>query len=1242
MTPFDITCEDLGRLDAFAAVRVFHDLLFAEAACVAGIDASKIDVPMSTPAITTPDGGIDAEVADARPGRGSHGIIKRGRTAYQIKSGNVDIRSLSDAKAMVSVRGSVGPRVHSCLLGEGTYVVVLFGSDKPDTEDNKSARLVRQAIDELDPSLKGKGSIEVWRQNKLCGFLRSFPSICLAVRRMPPTALHTMGTWQALGDMLKTAAFDLDQRNMIDEIRRSALNSSTPIRVTGDPGVGKTRLVMEALKSEETAPLVIYAARPSDLPGSFLRALTLPNSPYRCILVVDECPKALFRDIWNQLGSASDRVKLITICNEIESSDPSYNRLQVTPLDSQEVAKIITSYGVPEHKVSSMAQLCGGSPRVAHIVGAQMQAFRSVDIASHEDVWQRYIAGCDEVGSEAYHRRLRVLEWLSLFVRFGYEKPYANEGNQVVCKIAHATDLRAPIVAETISELRSKKILQGDRTLYITPKLLHLWLWSSWWDKQGPSFSWNDFVTIDGADERLCDELIAWFVDMLQYARESTVVPRVIGGLLGDDGPFVDEKFIETFRGSRLLTLIADIDPEKALEYVEHYLDGRNPDELREFRRGRRCFIDVLKRAAFEPHLFDRSARQLFLLACSENEVWVNNATGAFAELFSNGCGELAPSKASPAQRFPVLQAAASSDLAGAPKVAIKAIGAALRPTTHKVIGVSEADLLRESEPGWMPKTYNELWEGFRSAWNLGMDCLETYNGESRRQLADTLRSCAFGLLATMGDGSEPARWLRDLYATGCADESKLINDIARKLRYSERLSDAARTELEDLRTEMAGTNYEARIRRYVGLRVWAEEHEGPEIEPSNTDEIMAALARETLERREGCRELLPWLVSKQPENAYRFGVALGGEDASATLWPQIMTALRGISAEERGSQFLSGYLRQLHCFAPDRWGAAIQELRDDESLIELLPPALSDEGISDELLVMLTSLFSEGGLTAECLRPLGFCNGLDSVSDASVCHLLDALAHSHSACAASLAVEISYSQLKSGRSLPSAILASVINQPELLGGALPYLWCEVACAYLDTYPNEAAAITSTVIERLDDHRIGEPEGLPKVLRRLAQHVPGATWSAIGERLLIKGRYYSLAFDSSEAAHAIAAIPSETVLSWIGVDGDTRASLALSCFPLALYDEEGQPTTTREIVAEYGQLESVVQVLMAKVYSFSCSGSVARHYGREVERLEGYRKYEENPQVLNCLEELISACKSAQEKEAIREERLGW
>ena len=1248
MTPFDVTCDDLGCLNSYEAVRVFHALLFAEAAWVEGIDDSKIDVPISTSAINTPDGGVDAEVSDAHPGNGSHGIIKEGRTSYQIKSGNIDIRNLSDAKAMVSAGGGLSPRVCSCIAEGGTYVIVLFGSDKPDSKDGKSVSLVRQAIDELAPDLKGKGAIEVWRQNKLCGFLANFPPVSLLAKGDSSTDLHTMATWESLGDMRKRVCFGPVQEEAIATIRDAVLSSPMPIRVIGDPGVGKTRLVMEALRVERLASTVVYASKPSDIPPGFLRELSQPGSRYHCVLVVDECPKDVFRDIWNQLDGVSDRVRLISIYNTAENPEPNLNKLDIAPLAASDVAKIITAYGVPEDKASWAAKLCGGSPRVAHIISEQMQIFGTINITSYEDVWRRYVANRDEVGSELYAKRLRALEWLSLFARFGYNDPFAEEGDQVVRKIAQATGMCTSEVREVISDLCDRKILQGDRTLYITPKLLHLWLWANWWKKQGAAFTWSKFMTIDESGERFCDSLVFWFIDMLQYARESTVASKVTKGLLGSNGPFSDASFITTSRGFRLMSAIADVNPETALDYIEALMRDLDDADLHEFKRGRRCLVGTLKRTAFETHLFDRSARLLLRLACAENEGWANNATGEFADLFSMGYGRIAPTKTPPAQRFPVLRDAALSNSSVTQRVAIKAMGSGLRQFTSRAVGVSEADHLREPMQGWMPVTYGELWDGFRNVWTLGMECLAKYEGGNREKLAGMLQSRAVGLLVVMGDGSEPAGWLKDLYATGYADVNKLLNDLARLLRYSTHLSNRERELLESLKGEIGGSCYEARIHRYVGVRVWAEELGDDEDESSALAVEIDDLSLASIQQPDKFEALLPWLVSKQPDNAYRFGVALGNRDTFGSLWPLLFHALRDAPAGERGSQLCSGYLSSVYRRDRSRWETAIAELREDDRLASLLPSILSDEGISDETLGMLVSLFVEGRIPPDALKPLGFCSHRDSLSDESVCRLLNVLVDAHAEDSASLAIEIAFRQIQDGRVLPADDLAKVISQPELFsadvdaGGFLPYIWSEIANAYLDSYPDEGVAIVDAVVECLGCFRFGGLDDLAGTLCRLVQREPEDVWNAIGERLLDGERFFSVDAGVGEIAAAVAGFPVKTVLSWIDKDPDRRAYLALECFPASLYDEGGRSTITREIVAKYGDRESVQGEMWAKAHELSGIGSLVDYYDGKIAELETYREREKNPHVLTYIDRAIPEYQQEQEKERIREERMGW
>ena len=81
-TIFTVTDEDLDGLDPNTAIDFFQKLLWAEARRL-GIEISKINISRS---VNVPDGGVDATVEDVQFAEGQ-GLIKQGKTSYQIKAG---------------------------------------------------------------------------------------------------------------------------------------------------------------------------------------------------------------------------------------------------------------------------------------------------------------------------------------------------------------------------------------------------------------------------------------------------------------------------------------------------------------------------------------------------------------------------------------------------------------------------------------------------------------------------------------------------------------------------------------------------------------------------------------------------------------------------------------------------------------------------------------------------------------------------------------------------------------------------------------------------------------------------------------------------------------------------------------------------------------------------------------------------------------------------------------------------
>jgi hypothetical protein len=165
--------------------------------------------------------------------------------------------------------------------------------------------------------------------------------------------------------------------------------------------------------------------------------------------------------------------------------------------------------------------------------------------------------------------------------------------------------------------------------------------------------------------------------------------------------------------------------------------------EVLHFTDGRREIIHSLEKIAVWRELFCGAARLLLLLAAAENETWANNATGVFAEMFSNGPGRVSPTEAPPRERLAVLQEAITSLSTEERRVALRAIDVALKVNAvTRVLGTERQGLRREAQL-WMPKDRSEHVEAYRAIWLLLRENLAALGGDERSSgVSHRPRSC--------------------------------------------------------------------------------------------------------------------------------------------------------------------------------------------------------------------------------------------------------------------------------------------------------------------------------------------------------------------------------------------------------------------------------------------------------------------------------------------------------------------
>ena len=415
---------------------------------------------------------------------------------------------------------NLGPSIHACLSAgdtDGTYVLVCTGI-------NLSKSRTNQARSHIEECLKQCGyrnpKVKVWSQDNLINFLQEFPLLELNLKSLREDNFRTHRNWAEYPEMQVPFVPGQSQNELIQKIQNDLRRDDYPVhvRLWGEPGIGKTRLVLEASRVEDLSPLIVYFQSAVQFQSSDLMNEIRFNDNLSAVVVVDECDRSSRFDIWHELQHYSPRIKLITIYNDYEERPGGVTYYDMPPLAREQISNImIQEYKIPEDQADRWAELCDGSPRVAHVIGWNLNNHPEdvLKTPSTVDIWERYIASGDKDSEKTEHRRL-VLQHLALFKHFGYERYVDFEAQSIAEKVEVAnSNITLHKFEEIIYELRERKILQGESTLYITPKALHVKLWIQWWERHYKRFNLKSFT------EGLNPKLIEWFYEMFVYAAES-------------------------------------------------------------------------------------------------------------------------------------------------------------------------------------------------------------------------------------------------------------------------------------------------------------------------------------------------------------------------------------------------------------------------------------------------------------------------------------------------------------------------------------------------------------------------------------------------------------------------------------------------------------------------------------------------------------------------------------------------
>ncbi len=1250
---WDVPISSVTTLTPEHAVVVMRAILRAEC----GYAKTSPTALTISDRLTVADGGIDAEI-NSPPGHvvPTDGIFRSGLTGFQIKSGTAFKPWTKGAVRgeLLDSKGKLYSEVDRLFRRQGRYTLLCTGHDltpkqRSDSRSQIAAVLVEAGF-EIDEE-----RVEVLGASQIAEFAEHYPGVASLLMTDPIQEAWVLEDWQRDAHMANAFEASPEQSQIIDRIRAGLTGESKHIRVLGEPGLGKTRIVLESAKDPNLAPSVLYIPHGSQFGQSKLfRQLLKSGRDKPLVLVIDELPEAELADIWRHLKPRCGSLKIVSLDHgRDETHDEDIDRLYVPHLPDETIRKILASQVGESHELDRWVAICEGSPRVAQAVADNLRA-NPDDILkppSTVPIWARFLHGYGRHDESSARQVDCVTRHLALFSRFGYESPVGDEAVYIADLIRNVD----PTIGwarfqEIVQTLRARRVLQGSRTLFFVPRALHIYLWKQFWEHYGRGF---DFVRTFNA---MPESLHAWFMGMFKFAGDAATT-HVIDDILKPDGIFSERATLTSDKGSRFLSTLAEANPAAVLKLLEATIGQWTDQEFLDYTKNRQSLVWALEKIAVWPSLTVRAIHLLARLAVNECSDHSNNSTGTLMGLFRIG-PEAAATEASPEARLPAMLKLLRTPRDAERRLALKAMDAALdsRGLGMRMVG-PEYQGLRERAKLWIPETYGDWWQAKFAYFQTLVDETQDWPQALRTEICQTLLNAVEQQVCTPPCTELAFRVLNVLVDDKAMLPENLNGFFSHWQAYE---NDGKRPEiakrLRDLERHYTKQDIASRFRRYVidvSWQEWDEDFRQSADKPRNRAKaLVTALAHRIARHPETLNQIRHLLAPTSNAPAlWHFGAQLAPADTPRALLPVLVQ----VTLETRHQTCLLGYLSGVLTCNPTLYLSTVRSLLDVETTAWLGVTIALYAAYDDELFERCLNALQERWVDPLLFGMLRYGKAIKSVPPERIRRLLCLLAECDTQEALFLLIELLDSIPFNGSSpFTSDFVFRIVSESvptekgrDVMRG---YHWKNVCLKLIKWDVSRALPLLDALLIQMGKtYELSYDTYAKPLADELVRVDPIGAWALVKRHLeetlpkwrgdilsWLKGGLHT--FNEGTPRGALADLPISEILAWIEHDPEPRAML-MAHAALGTLDDESGGQLTRELLQRYGQFKEVRNRISATFHSGGWSGPTSAYLKRKRDRFRQWLAAGFEIEITQWIEGEIEYLDRRIEQEEIDEER---
>lgn len=617
-----------------------------------------INVPQN---ITTADGGEDGRITtdDFKDSR----WVTDKYCLFQCKATDMSVTDCSkeilEKKKKAKDKNVLKSQVKDVLDNDGTYILFVRQAyvESVRNEDLKQrVKSIRDSIKSAEgKTYADKAKIKIYDANLIRDWTNeyitsiSYVQLCNGMNRPPGLLIWNELKSYSYNQSLFKSNPELD--NIIEQIRNRIENSKN-IRIEGVSGIGKTRLVCEALSPGEKNENGDYDVKRKSISDSviyfdlgtnngqgvldFVRSL---GTTFPAILVLDNCDPFNHQQFINETQRNGGLIKIVSIdyekwlntdfvdCDVIELKSQYYNSVV------EDILKDEYSNKLSDSDINSLVKFSEGNPKMA--INFVKATLRDLDLGQSldDELVKKLIFGRSTYNEDDY----RVLCFFSAFKYFEYPADdYINfnpSHYKTLQEHLEYFEKRLNISKQSLRELVIKYLDKGvlerrGHKIIIRPNPLSLKLSLIFWKSLDP-LDYENFLN------DLPQSLRKPLVEQLQQLGNVDYAKNFVEKAWGVDGNFSKAEILNSNMGSHLFRSIVTVNPEATIKVLTKNYLNKPKNYLETIVEGRQNLVWALERLCFRKETFFEAAKVLMCFSVAEIETFYsNNATDYFTQLF--------------------------------------------------------------------------------------------------------------------------------------------------------------------------------------------------------------------------------------------------------------------------------------------------------------------------------------------------------------------------------------------------------------------------------------------------------------------------------------------------------------------------------------------------------------------------------------------------------------------------------